>query len=114
MFDLTRTSTFDNLKGWLHDITVTINRENVQIILIGTKSDLENDREITANMIRQFMEENDITSYHDISCKTGDGIDGLRFTLEKHLVRGTKFIAWEEPEPPSPRQSIWKRLFRWL
>ena len=48
---------FNNLKNWLNNLKKYIN-ENIIIILIGNKSDLDSERKISFNEGKQFQEEN--------------------------------------------------------
>jgi small GTP-binding protein len=108
-FDVTSKKTFDNVQTWVELIN-----DSGDIILIGNKTDLEGDREVTAGMIRTLMEKSGISSYHDISCKTGNGIDNLKFLLEKRLFQSGKYTEWEEPAAPAPRErkSFWRLVWR--
>jgi small GTP-binding protein len=108
-FDVTAKKTFDGVRKWVELI-----KDSGDIILIGNKTDLE-DREVTADMIRTLMEELSISSYHDISCKTGNGIDNLKFLLEKRLFQSGKYTEWEEPAAPAapgPKKSFWRLVWR--
>jgi Ras-related protein Rab-11A len=51
--------TFDNLENWINNLKKYID-ENTLIVLIGNKTDLENERQISTEEAEKFQEENEI------------------------------------------------------
>lgn len=80
VFDITRKTTFDNLEMYLKDIvSFSNNNPNTKFILVGTKSDLSEKKQVSEDDIRQFMKDSSksIVNYYEISSKTGQNIDKL-------------------------------------
>ena len=73
-FDLTRKDTFANLRSWVDEIRVHAN-ENIIIYLIGSKSDLVEQREVTKEEARSFCEEQAIDKYFETSSVTGFNVE---------------------------------------
>ena len=58
VFDITNKDTFNIIKYWLISIKEIYPEENIEIIIIANKIDLENKREISNNSIKEFGEKN--------------------------------------------------------
>lgn len=56
VYDITRRSTYNHLSSWLAD-TKNLTNPNTVIFLIGNKSDLEGNREVTYEEAKQFADE---------------------------------------------------------
>jgi Ras-related protein Rab-1A len=84
IFDLTNRSSFDGLDKWVDDIK-NFGPEDVKIILIGNKSDLDDDRVVSyteaVNKASLFD-----TIYIEVSAKTGNNVTGLFEDLTKKMV----------------------------
>ena len=69
VYDITKKSSFDQLNSWLIDITNKGNK-NMYKILIGNKSDLEDDRQVTFEEGQDFANKNGM-DFFETSAKTG-------------------------------------------
>jgi len=72
VYDITRRETFDKLKSWLDELD---SKESVPLVryLVGSKNDLENQREVTVNEAKEFAD-NHNCKYFEVSAKSGDNI----------------------------------------
>ena len=61
---------FLHINQWLKEVRVQ-SHPDVKIILIGNKSDLENERSVTKEEAIKFKEENQILYFEETSAKTG-------------------------------------------
>ena len=68
MYDITRRSTFNHLSTWLADARSLTNPKTT-IFLIGNKSDMEAERDVTYEEAKQFADENDLL-FLECSAKT--------------------------------------------
>ena len=59
VFDLTEEQSFENVRNWLRQIKMHAG-ENVCKILVGNKSDLESERKVNQNEVKQLAESNNI------------------------------------------------------
>ncbi|KAH0793773.1 Ras-related protein Rab-14 [Histomonas meleagridis] len=73
VFDLTKKESFNNVQRWLADVKSTA-RPDVVCVLVGNKSDLVNERDVTSQEAEQFASENNI-QYFETSAKTGDNVE---------------------------------------
>jgi len=76
VFDLTDEVSFDNVIYWKDQIKEHVNLQDVDIIMVANKCDLE--RKVTTNRIENFEKKNDFgTNYlfFETSAKTGQGIN---------------------------------------
>ena len=70
---LRRRSTYNHLSSWLTDAR-NLTNPNTVIFLIGNKSDLESQRDVTYEEAKQFADENGLM-FIETSAKTGDGVE---------------------------------------
>uniref|UniRef100_A0A0K0EUG8 Ras-related protein Rab-14 n=2 Tax=Strongyloides TaxID=6247 RepID=A0A0K0EUG8_STRVS len=73
VYDVTRRTTFNHLSSWLQDAR-NLTNPNTVIFLIGNKSDLDEQREVTFDEGKQFSEENGLT-FLECSAKTGSNVE---------------------------------------
>lgn len=86
LFDITRSSTLDNLSEW----TSIIRQKGgpIPIMLLGSKSDLANNqREIPIEHGVQIAEKNDFTDYSEISAKNNTNVDKVFLDLIKITIQ---------------------------
>ena len=85
VFDLTKKKTFDDIKKWLNDIKNYGNDDTI-IILLGNKSDLTGDRELSPSDIKDKLKEfDDDFLYYEVSAKIGNNIS-MAFDKLKKLI----------------------------
>uniref|UniRef100_A0A7E4UWB6 Ras-related protein Rab-14 n=1 Tax=Panagrellus redivivus TaxID=6233 RepID=A0A7E4UWB6_PANRE len=73
VYDITRRSTYNHLSSWLTDAK-NLTNPNTVIFLIGNKSDMEANRDVTYEEAKAFAEENGLT-FMECSAKTGDNVE---------------------------------------
>ena len=84
VFDITSHKTFDALPLWIENFYKN-GPEQKNIILIGNKKDLEEDREVTQEEAKLFSETNNMI-YFETSAKDGENIDYVfNYAAEKLL-----------------------------
>ena len=72
VYDITRKSTFENIDNWLIDLRTNADKD-ILIILIGNKSDLVENREVSKEEAQTKAEQYNI-AYLETSAKSGDNI----------------------------------------
>ena len=70
IYSINNEESFKNIKSWL--IGIRKHNNNAKIILVGNKSDLENERVITKEMGMKFKEENNLEAFIETSAKNDD------------------------------------------
>ena len=83
-YDITREDTFRNLKTWLSDIRQHAS-EDVLIYLIGSKSDLVDDRQVEKEDAIAFCQENNIQKHFETSAMTGHNVEEVFSLAAKDL-----------------------------
>jgi small GTP-binding protein len=68
VFDTTCKESFQNLEFWYNEIQNKKTMDNI-VVLIGTKKDLKDQREVSIEIIKQFIDQKNI-KYFEISSKT--------------------------------------------
>ena len=62
---------FNHLEKWLKEIKLHSNNPDINVMLIGTKKDLEKEREVDYQIAKNFATENNILYFEETSSKTG-------------------------------------------
>jgi small GTP-binding protein len=76
VYDITRKSTFDSLTNWLKFIYEI---ENTNIVIIGNKLDLKNQRAVSEEEGKKFCEENKLLSFFEVSAKEDINVKEMLF-----------------------------------
>ena len=88
VFDLSSKKTFESLPNWFKELNENAPKTIVHLIL-GNKSDLTNEREVTAEDIKKFI--GNKYMYYEVSAKNGNNIslafDKLRVQIMEQLKR---------------------------
>ncbi|NVM01637.1 MAG: GTP-binding protein, partial [Candidatus Helarchaeota archaeon] len=83
LFDITRRETFEKLSEWISFLRE--NDSNVPIILLGNKADLFERKQVNDEEIEDFINDNMLQGYYEISLKTG-------FNVEQSIVRLAEMV----------------------
>jgi len=75
VYDITRKDTFQNVSSWLESIREGSGKENLEIpiVVVGNKTDCENERQVKSDELRKFAETEKFFSC-ETSAKTGKNI----------------------------------------
>ena len=81
---------FININTWLKEVKLQSNPD-IKIILIGNKSDLEEERQVQLNEAKKFTEENNIQFFSETSAKNGINtkevfIEAAKLLYNDHLM----------------------------
>ncbi|KAL0215722.1 hypothetical protein P9112_007906 [Eukaryota sp. TZLM1-RC] len=83
VFDVTKRQSFENVQMWLREIEDSAS-ENVSILLVGNKTDLTEQREVTDEQARAFAAERGI-EYTPTSAKTAENVESAFLRLAKQI-----------------------------
>ena len=75
-FDLTNSASFQSLEQWTMELSEKA-PDHLKVVIVGTKKDLVEQRQINYETARQFAEENGCLFYAETSAKTNEGITEL-------------------------------------
>ena len=70
VYAINNRESFIHINQWLKEVRLQ-SHPDVKIILIGNKSDLENERVVSTEEARKFKEENQILYFEETSAKSG-------------------------------------------
>ncbi len=79
VFDLTNSASFEHLPQWIEEVRANIKAE-IPVLLVGNKSDLLDQRAISAEEISKFTNDFNL-HYMETSAKTGDGVGDCFYIL---------------------------------
>ena len=85
VYDITKKSSFDNLKKWIFQSEETT--EGFQKIIIGNKYDLNDKRQVTNDSLKKFCQTRNIQGM-EISAKTDYNVHECFETLTKLIIKG--------------------------
>ena len=86
VFDLTSKSSFDSVSEWIENYYKYSNPDSEKhVILIGNKSDLKENREVTQEQIDNFTLNNKI-KYFETSAKNGENIEECFYFIAEKLM----------------------------
>ena len=74
-YDITSKESFENLEGWLDECRTNGNPE-MTLVLVGNKTDLEDEREVSKEEGKDFAEKNDMI-FFETSAKTSNRVASL-------------------------------------
>ena len=103
-YDVTREETFVNLLDWLKEIKQHAS-EDVRVYLIGNKSEMEEQREVTMQRALEFAREYKLHKVFETSAKTGYNVEEVFALVAKELYLQIK----REAEQQAVSESSGKR-----
>ncbi len=86
VFDVTRKNTYDALPNWIEETENALG-QRIPIILLANKVDLADERVITSEMARQFVEENGLNGYLETSALTGENVEHAFYLLAESSLQ---------------------------
>lgn len=96
VFDLTQIQSFNELSSFYQDF-IDVKGKDTPLILVGNKSDLMNEREVTEEQIKNLSDEWGV-KYILTSAQNGDNIDEL-FDCVSGLVQDAQINAGKKINP---------------
>jgi small GTP-binding protein len=92
MYDITRYVTFKNLTDWLTVFNEAneIHNQKVEILLVGSKLDLEGMRTVPKEEAIKFANDNNFIDYIECSSKSGENVEALFTNLTKFMIKKLK------------------------
>ena len=76
VFDISAKKSFDRIEFWLKELEENERFENLFIVLVGNKVDLNNNREVSFEEADNYAKQHNI-NYYEVSAKTNQGVDQM-------------------------------------
>lgn len=102
-YDITRRVTFDSVAHWIREVEL-YGAANVVLVLIGNKSDMEEEREVLFEEACSLANERGILAALETSAKEAQHVEEAFLMMARELLaRNGLSVQQEEPECNSPR-----------
>ena len=88
VFDITRSSTFSNVKNWFNE-TVKFGLSSVPRVLVGNKVDLKDERKIILPHAEHLSSEIN-APYFETSAKTGENVEQIFHKISENIYEAQK------------------------
>eukprot|EP00761_Pharyngomonas_kirbyi_P012933 gb/GECH01012960.1/.p1 GENE.gb/GECH01012960.1/~~gb/GECH01012960.1/.p1 ORF type:complete len:205 (+),score=40.82 gb/GECH01012960.1/:1-615(+) len=101
VYDVTKKDTFDNIKTWLADVREYA-EDDVTILLVGNKIDLEKQRQVSTEMGQEYAQELGVP-FVETSAKNSTNIEDAFLSLVDEIFK-KKFdsLVVDKPKPQQP------------
>ena len=86
VYDITSKISFEKVEDW-YSAMISYLLPGYEVILIGNKSDLENDRQVSLQMGSQLSEKLKTTNFLEVSAKTGQNIVQLKQLIDRTVFK---------------------------
>ncbi|KXN74418.1 ras-related protein rab-21-like protein [Conidiobolus coronatus NRRL 28638] len=87
VYDITNSESFQDMHRWLEELKKNMT-EDLVIHIVGSKSDLENQRQVQPEQVREYVNSLDADYItHEVSAKDDHGIDELFLQISQQLVQ---------------------------
>jgi len=106
VYDITSFRSFENVKGWMHDIAEYAT-SGVEVVLIGNKSDRERKREVSTEDAEAFAKLYDI-QFIETSALRGDNVSEAFTSLTTRIIRKRMAAAVKNNGESSPKKKTLK------
>ena len=111
MYDITNAKTLNWLSECIQMIKNVLDYDP-PILLVGNKLDLEENREVSKEQVKNFKENNDISSSMEISLKSGENVNKMFMKFTRMILRRSKTdfrIGGKEPRIEKKRKKLKKK-----
>mmetsp|Transcript_4056 Transcript_4056/g.5973 ORF Transcript_4056/g.5973 Transcript_4056/m.5973 type:complete len:197 (-) Transcript_4056:230-820(-) len=85
VYDITEPDSFSHVRNWLKDINEYAD-ENAEVVLVGNKADLENNRKVKRSDGRSAAETNKLLGFYETSALSGAGVEEAFSALVEKAV----------------------------
>lgn len=91
IFDISRRDTFQSLTRWISELKSNANNDDMVLILVGNKIDLESQRQVSKEEAQEFAESNNMM-YVEASAKTAFSIENAFIELCKLIIHNKNLL----------------------
>jgi len=106
VYSITDKDSFNNLESkWINEINDSVDVNNIPIVLIGNKKDLEDERVIEEQSAREFANKFNL-KFLETSSKTGENVDLAFKELINEVVKSKNNVNKNEIKNENQNQNI--------
>uniref|UniRef100_A0A6B2LJ50 Uncharacterized protein n=1 Tax=Arcella intermedia TaxID=1963864 RepID=A0A6B2LJ50_9EUKA len=111
MYDITQQTSFDNVLNWLNEIKRRTDSDEYVLFLVGTKSDLSNERVISAEKGMELAASLGC-SFFEVSSKEDKNVESTVSAMVEAMIKLVK----DPEETPQIQEdpSLFNRLYSWV
>eukprot|EP00828_Plagiopyla_frontata_P048680 TRINITY_DN9413_c0_g1_i2.p4 TRINITY_DN9413_c0_g1~~TRINITY_DN9413_c0_g1_i2.p4 ORF type:complete len:160 (+),score=35.79 TRINITY_DN9413_c0_g1_i2:161-640(+) len=102
VFDITNQKSLEKASQWLHELKDN-SQATIQILLVGNKNDLENERQVQQENAKDFAELNNL-AYIETSAKTADNVEIAFGILIEQIYQIRRTVNEEIIVNPTPQE----------
>ncbi|TFG02930.1 MAG: GTP-binding protein [Promethearchaeota archaeon] len=94
MYDITRKNTLDNIAEWLSVFknNVEDEEENIPILCVGGKTDLEEEREVDVEDVKPLIQKYDLYGVTECSAKTGENVQKIFESISYEILKNIGLV----------------------
>ena len=85
IFDITKKSSFERIVYWINELSQKKNINELGLLLVGNKIDLEKERQVQKEEAERFAKENNL-KYYEVSAAKNINIDNMMLDIIKQCV----------------------------
>lgn len=97
MYDINNANSLNYLSEVLQSTKKVREKYNLPVLLVGNKSDLKENREVSEEQIKKFKMENNISRSMEISIKTGENVEKMFMKITRMTLKGFPTIEIKRP-----------------
>lgn len=128
VYDVTNKDSFEELSSWLSDIRAMA-PSTICVVLAGSKSDLQNQRQVSTEEAAEFCSEKHISSAHETSSYTGSNVEECFLSVVSTIITrielgeidpqdqslGIQYgdLSFRRPVHPSSTSNWWTSITNW-
>ena len=110
VYDVTKRETFNNLDKWIKDIEDYVEKEELSIILVGNKIDLEF-RDVTTGEGEIYAEYNNLM-FCETSSKTGKNVTKVFDMISKDIIHKENLDTSKITSPPPSLKAVKGKMIK--
>lgn len=98
MYDITRFSTIKNIDDWFKILMKGLedSKHKIPILLVGGKSDLENNRSVERDFAYEVAESNSLYDFIECSSITGNNIENIFISIASKMLERSSKIPYND------------------
>ena len=108
VYDITRKETFDEIKNYWYEQVKENAPKNIQMVIVGNKSDLYEFQEVPTEDVKQYAEEFGVSAY-ECSAKTSVGVEVNNFLIGNRMCLRKAALDWSIQTEGRSRSQSWNK-----